>query len=62
MQTDLVIAYKKIDSSYKSFKHKGAKLTKAQVRKVLKWAIEEQNYTTTAQLTDNDVDTVLGLS
>ena len=62
MQIELIIAYKKIDSTYKLFKHKGSKLTKAQVRKVLKWAIEERGYTTTAQLTDNAVDTFLGLS
>ena len=58
MHADLVGALEQINKSYKAFEHKGQKLSKDQVRKVLKYGISK-GYKTTAELSDEEVDNVL---
>ena len=58
MQADLIGALEQINKSYKAFEHKGKRMTKEQVRKVLKYGISK-GYKTTAELGDDEVDGVL---
>ena len=60
MHADLTGALKKLNIIYKAFEHRGQKISKDQVRKVLKYGIEK-GYKTTADLKDEEVDKVLGL-
>jgi ribulose bisphosphate carboxylase small subunit len=58
MHADLKGALEQIDRSYKAFEHKGQRMSKEQVRKILKYGIDK-GYKTTAEFTDDEVDEVL---
>lgn len=58
MHADLKGALEQINRSYKSFRHRGQKMSKEQVRKVLEYGIKK-GYKTTSELTDSEVDKVL---
>ena len=58
MHADLKGALEQINKSYKSFRHRGLKLSKEQVRKVLEYGINK-GYKTTSELTNTEVDQVL---
>lgn len=61
MHADLVGALEQINKSYRAFEHKGQRMTKEQVRKVLKYGISK-GYKTTAELSDDEVDKILSLN
>ena len=58
MKADIVGALEQLNSSWKAFEHKGKKMTKEQVRKVLIYGIQ-RGYKHTGQLTDDDIETAL---
>lgn len=58
MHADLKGALEQIDKAYKAFEHRGQRMSKEQVRKVLKCGISK-GYKTTAELSDEEVDSVL---
>lgn len=58
MNADLVGALTQLDTSWKAFEHKGKPMTKEQVKKALVYGIQK-GYTSTGQLTDEDVDTAI---
>ena len=58
MHADLKGALEQINRSYKAFEHRGQKMSKEQVRKVLKYGIDK-GYKTTADLSDEEVDQIL---
>jgi hypothetical protein len=58
MQADLVGALKQLNTSWRTFEHKGKSMTKEQVRKVLVYGIQK-GYKSTAELKDEEVDEVL---
>lgn len=58
MHADLKGALSQINRSYKAFEQRGQKMTKEQVRKVLKYGIS-MGYKTTSELSDEEVDKVL---
>lgn len=58
MHADLKGALLNINRSYKAFEHKGEKMTKKQVKKVLEYGINK-GYKSTAELTDEEVDSIL---
>jgi hypothetical protein len=58
MKADIKGALEQINKSYKAFEHKGKKLTKQQVKEVLKYGLAK-GYRHTGELTDNEVDGVL---
>jgi len=60
MHADLTGALEQINKAYKAFEHRGQRMSKEQVRKVLKYGLSK-GYKTTAELTDSEVDTVLGI-
>lgn len=60
MYADLIGALEQLNRSYKAFEHRGQKMSKDQVRKVLKYGLEK-GYKSTAEFKDEEVDTVLGL-
>jgi hypothetical protein len=60
MHADLKGALEQINRSYKAFEHRGQKMSKEQVRKVLKYGIDK-GYKTTAELKDEEVDKILNL-
>ena len=60
MHADLQGALDQINRSYKAFEHRGKKMSKEQVRKVLVYGLKK-GYKTTAELTDSEVDAVLNL-
>lgn len=60
MHADLKGALAQLNRSYKAFEHRGQKMTKEQVRKVLKYGIDK-GYKTTAELKDDEVDKILSL-
>jgi ribulose bisphosphate carboxylase small subunit len=59
MHADLIGALEQLNRSYKAFEHRGQKMSKDQVRKVLKYGIKK-GYKTTVELKDEEVDKVLG--
>lgn len=61
MHADLKGALEQINRSYKYFEHKGKRMSKPQVRKVLKYGIDN-GYITTAELKDEEVDKILNLN
>ena len=61
MHADLTGALEQLNRSWKAFEHRGQKMSKDQVRKVLKYGIGK-GYETTAQLADEEVDKVLRLN
>jgi len=60
MHADLTGALEQINKAYRAFEHRGQRMSKEQVRKVLKYGLSK-GYKTTAELTDSEVDTVLGI-
>ena len=58
MKASLKGALAQINRSWRVFEHKGKKMTKAQVRAVLKHGINK-GYKTTAELSDKEIETVL---
>jgi hypothetical protein len=58
MHADLKGALGQINKSYKSFEHKGKRMTKAQVKKVLNYGLSK-GYKTTAELSDEEVDLII---
>ncbi len=61
MHADLAGTLEQINKAYKAFEHKGQRLSKEQVRKVLKYGLSK-GYKTTAELSDDEVDKVLSLN
>jgi ribulose bisphosphate carboxylase small subunit len=58
MHADLKGALEQINRSYRAFEHRGQKMSKEEVRKVLKYGIDK-GYKTTAEFTDEEVDKIL---
>ena len=58
MNADLKGALEQINRSWKAFEHRGKKMTKSQVRKVLEYGISK-GYATTAELKNEEVDNIL---
>lgn len=58
MHADLQGALNQINSSYRAFEHKGKRLTKIQVKMILEYGIKK-GYKTTAELTDDEVDSLI---
>lgn len=58
MHADIKGSLEQINKSYRCFEHKGKKMSKAQVIKILKYALDK-GYKSTADLTDNEVDNLL---
>jgi hypothetical protein len=58
MYADLKGALKQINKSYRVFEHKGEKMSKEQVRKVLQYGIDK-GYKSTSELSDSEIDLVL---
>jgi ribulose bisphosphate carboxylase small subunit len=58
MKADIRGALAQINKSYSCFEHKGKRLTKNEVKKVLEYGLEK-GYTTTAELSDDEVDKIL---
>lgn len=58
MHADIEGALAAINTSWRTFEHKGLPMTKNDVKKVLIYALKK-GYKTTAELTDDEVDTVL---
>lgn len=58
MHADIKGALEQLNTSYRAFEHKGKSMTKQQVKKVLEYALEK-GYKSTAQLSDDEVDSVL---
>lgn len=58
MHADIIGALEQLNKSYRAFEHKGKRMTKEEVKKVLLYA-KEKGYKTTAELTDEEVDKVL---
>lgn len=58
MNTDCKGAMAYINTSWKAFEHKGKKMTKAEVRAVLEYAIQK-GYEHTGMLSDEEVDNIL---
>lgn len=58
MNADCKGAMAHINQSWKAFEHKGKKMSKAEVRAVLEYAIQK-GYEHTGMLSDDEVDTIL---
>jgi len=58
MNADLKGALAQINRTYKFFEHKGRKMSKEQVRKVLEYGIRK-GYETTKELSDEEVDAII---
>lgn len=58
MQASIQGALAQIDKSWKSFEHKGKKMTKPQVKAVLEYA-NQVGYTSTAELKETEVDEII---
>jgi ribulose bisphosphate carboxylase small subunit len=58
MHADLMGALEQINKAYKAFEHRGQRMSKEQVRKVLKYGLLK-GYKTTAEFTDKEVDEIL---
>lgn len=58
MDADIKGALEQINKSYKAFEHRGKRMTKLQVKKVLEYALEK-GYKSTGELSDSEVDTIL---
>lgn len=61
MNADVNGALNQINVSWRAFTHRGKSMTKDEVYKVLKYA-QSKGYDSTGQLSDEEVDAVLGLS
>lgn len=60
MHADLIGALDQINRSWRAFEHRGKKMSKKQVEKVLRYGIEK-GYKTTKELSDEEVDKILGI-
>ena len=58
MHADLKGALAQINKSYRAFEHRGKKMTKEQVKKVLEYGIAK-GYTSTESFNDSQVDAIL---
>ena len=58
MHADIIGALNAINISWKTFEHKGVKMTKQQVKKVLEYA-KSKGYVTTKDLSDEEVEQFL---
>lgn len=58
MNADIAGALQSLNTNYKAFEHNGRRMTKDQVRKVLKYGIKK-GYTSTGEFTDKEVDKIL---
>ena len=58
MKADCKGALAQIDQSWKSFIHNGNRMTKAQVKAVLEYAVEK-GYEHTGQILDSEIDLIL---
>jgi len=58
MHADLKGALAQLDKSYRWFEHKGNKMSKSDVKKVLEYGIKN-GYETTAQLSDEEIDLII---
>ena len=58
MNADIKGALAQLNTSYKTFEHKGKKMSKAEVKAVLQYAIEK-GYEHTGMLSDDEVDGIL---
>lgn len=58
MHADLKGALEQINKSYRAFEHRGNRMTKQQVKKVLEYGLGK-GYKTTAEFTDEEVDLIL---
>jgi len=58
MNADCKGAMAQINTSWKAFEHKGKKMSKAEVRAVLEYAIQK-GYEHTGILSDEEVDNIL---
>lgn len=58
MHADVKGALAQINKSWRSFEHRGKRMTKQQVKIVLEYAISK-GYQTTASLSDDEVDEIL---
>lgn len=61
MNADIKGALKQLNKSYKCFEHKGKRMTKEQVRKVLVYGLQK-GYETTDELSDQEVDKIINNS
>lgn len=61
MHADLQGALNQLNTSYRAFEHKGYRMSKNQVKAILKYGIS-RGYKTTAELSDNEVDHILSLN
>jgi len=60
MNASIQGALNQLNKSYSAFKHKGKRMTKMQVKKVLEYGLKK-GYESTNQLSDEEVDGVLKL-
>lgn len=58
MHADIQGALNQINTSWKAFEHRGMKMSKDQVKKVLEYGLKK-GYKSTSQLSDEEVDNVL---
>jgi hypothetical protein len=58
MHADLAGALRSLNQSWRTFEHRGTRMTRTQVKAVLEYGLKK-GYTSTAQLTDDKVDAVL---
>lgn len=58
MDADIKGALTQINISYKAFTHNGRRMSKADVKRVLEYAISK-GYKHTEQITDSEVDKIL---
>lgn len=61
MHADIKGALAQLNKSWRAFVHKGNKMSKDQVKAVLEYALDK-GYKTTNQLSDDEVDSVIGKS
>jgi len=60
MNASIQGALNQINKSYKAFTHKGKSMTKQQVKAVLEYGLK-QGYDNTGQLSNSEVDKIIGL-
>jgi predicted phosphoribosyltransferase len=58
MNADCRGALAQLNKSYKAFEHKGKKMSKAEVKAVLQYAVDK-GYEHTGMLSDEEVDSIL---
>lgn len=58
MNADIKGALEQLNKSWKAFTHKGKRMTKEEVKRVLMYGLK-QGYTHTGQLSDEEVDKVI---